>query len=273
MARTSSNLPLAGLRVLVCRPRDQAHALCRALETAGARIRSFPTIEIQPLELSPAQRSLVQDLDLYQAVIAVSANAAKGLIEAASHWWPQWPLGIEWLAVGRQTGALMRAAGLDCRYPEGGMTSEDLLERPELKDIRDQRLLLCKGRGGREILAQSLRERGARLDELVLYERALPRYRPDQIRDALTDFDPQVVVALSGETLNNLLALGENTDRALRGRAVLVPGKRVAAQAEAAGFGQILTPADLTPPAITAALAAWLGEDADGGTDTNQHSV
>ena len=273
MARTSNSSPLAGLRVLVCRPRDQADALCVALEAAGARTRSFPTIEIQPLELSPAQRSLVQELDLYQAVIAVSANAAKGLIEVASQWWPQWPLGIEWLAVGQQTGALMRAAGLDCHYPEAGMTSEDLLELPELRDIRGRRLLLCKGRGGRETLARSLRERGARLDELVLYERALPRYRPDQVREVLTEFDPQVLVALSGETLNNLLTLGENTDRALRRRAVLVPGKRVAAQAEAAGFGQILTPANLTPPAITAALAAWLGEDADGGTDANQHSV
>ncbi len=258
MERMSGNSPLDGLRVLVCRPREQAAPLCQALTRAGALPRALPTIEIRPLNLAPEQRTLIQDLDLYQTVVVVSANAASLLVEAAGEWWPQWPVGIRWLAVGARTGAVLEAAGLNCLHPERGMTSEDLLALPELKAIEGQRILLCKGQGGREVLATTLRERGARVDELLLYERGLPHYSEDSIREALKAFDPRVIVALSGETLNNLLALGQNTDHNLRRRAVLVPGERVATQAKAAGFRQILTPADLTPAGIIDALATWL---------------
>ena len=249
--------PLAGLRVLICRPRDQAEPLSRALKEAGAETRILPTLEIHPLPLSAAQRSLVQNLDLYQVVIAVSANAARLFVEAADEWWPQWPTGITWLAVGQQTGAVLQAAGLPCEYPDQGMSSEDLLDLPVLASIEGQRILLCKGIGGREALSQSLQQRHARLDELELYERVIPDYEPGRIREALVDFDPQLIVALSGETLNNLCRLGQNTDRTLQERAVLVPGERVARLAIETGFGRILTPVELTPAAIVARMTAW----------------
>jgi len=266
MERMSGNSSLGGLRVLVCRPREQAAPLCRALEQAGALPRALPTIEIRPLPLPPEQQALIQDLDLYQTVVVVSVNAASLVAETAAEWWPQWPVGIRWLAVGARTGAVLAEAGLDCHCPEQGMTSEDLLALPELAAIEGQRILLCKGQGGREVLAETLRKRGARVDELILYERVLPCYGEDAIQAALTDFDPRVIVALSGETLNNLLALGQNTDHNLRRRTVLVPGERVAAQAKAAGFSRILTPADLTPAGIIDALATWLSES---GTRTH----
>ena len=67
----------------------------------------------------------------------------------------------------------------------------------------------------------------------------------------LTEFDPQVVVALSGETLNNLIGMGQNTDQKLFNRAVLVPGRSCRRPGAAGGFPPGADPDALTPVAMT----------------------
>lgn len=257
MATTSSSRPLSGLRVLVCRPEGQAQPLQQALEEAGAQTRALPMLEIEPLPETPEQRTLIQHLDEYSQVIVVSPNAARLFLELAETWWPQWPVGIGWFAVGGATANLLEAAGLPCHRPDKGHTSEDLLALPRLQRVDGERCLICKGEGGRTTLSDTLRQRGARVDALNLYRRAVPEWSEQRLQQDLVTFDPQVIVALSEETLNNLIALGQNTDHTLSRRALLVPAERVAAKARDIGFSTVLVPADMTPDAMRDALANW----------------
>ncbi|WP_165856229.1 uroporphyrinogen-III synthase [Marinobacter sp. JSM 1782161] len=246
MATGSSDAPLAGRRILIGRPEPEGERLARELQAAGARTYCLPLLERRALPDTPERRTLIQSLDLYQHVIAVSPGAAREFLRYAEDWWPQWPVGLNWYGVGQGTADVLRAAGLRVRIPATGYSSEHLLALASLARPAGDKVLIAKGRGGRELLGETLRERGARVDNMVLYERVCPDYDSETLREALQTFDPDAIVVLSGETLNNLIALGKNNDDNLMRRNLLVPVARVADTAREQGFERVHVPEQLT---------------------------
>ena len=267
---TDPSKPLAGRRILVCRPQPKADETCAALCEAGADARALPMIEIQPRELDGRDRSLLQDLDQYQAVIAVSPNAAQLLLEHLDQWWPQWPIGIEWWGPGTGTARVFEKAGLESRAPARGHDSEALLDETsfEADTIRGKRILLARGEGGRETLIQTLQERGARIDTLTLYARRVPEWPKETVESTFRDFNPDTILALSGETLKNLLDLVQNTGAKPAECTLVVPVERVAAQARDAGFSDVRVPETLSPAGLVQTCAA--GIQPSGVTDTRE---
>lgn len=264
----SARKPLSGLRVLVCRPEPKASALCHDLQQLGAEARALPMIEIRPLPETAESRALIQDFDLFGHIIVVSPVAAGFLLAQLDSWWPQRPVGQNWYAVGPGTARRLRQAGIDCLTASQGHDSESLLQRPELRQLEHEKVLICGGEGGRTLLAESLRERGARVEKLALYQRRRPAYPLARLAEALVQFDPQAIVALSGETLNNLLALGQNADGNLLSRRLLVPTDRVAEQARMLGFNRTLVAQSLDTPALAASLERGLTMPDSGFVDT-----
>lgn len=250
--------PLAGCRVLVCRPRPEAQRLQQSLASAGATARVLSLIERRDLPETTAQRALVQNLDQFQHVIAVSPHAARLLLDRIDPWWPQFPVGLNWYGVGAGTTAVFEAAGLTPFKPARGFTSEDLLALPVLQQVEQQRALLARGAHGRELIRDTLSQRGASVTELALYERHCPAVSAGELFDHLGGFSPHAVIALSGETLNNLIALGENSDHNLKQRLLVVPVERIAQQARAAGFQRVCTPEHLADEAIAECIARHL---------------
>jgi uroporphyrinogen-III synthase len=250
----SAEQSLANLRVLVCRPEPKASALCRDLGALGADARALPMIAIRPLPETPESRALIQDFDLFGHIVVVSPIAAEFLLTELDTWWPQRPVGQSWYAIGQGTARRLQQAGIDCLAAYQGHDSESLLTLPALHQLQDEKVLICGGEGGRPLLAESLRARGARVEKLALYQRLRPDYPKARITDVLVRFDPQAIVVLSGETLNNLLALGQNADRSLLSRLLLVPTERVAEQARRAGFARLAVAKALDTPALAASL-------------------
>jgi len=157
--------------VVVTRPAAQGEPLLARLRAAGHQAWAVPALEIEPLVLDGAHRRLLLDLDLYHAVFFVSANAAHHALEACADLWPQWPVGVHWLAVGESTAMVIRAAGLTPEYPRSGFNSEAVLALPCLSAVADKRILICRGESGRDWLAARLREKGAAVDVVPFYRR------------------------------------------------------------------------------------------------------
>lgn len=228
--------------------------MARRLELEGAQTRVLPLLQRRPLPDTPEKRTLIMGLDLYQHVIAVSPGAAREFIDYAENWWPQWPVGLNWYGVGSGTADVLREAGLTVTAPSDGYTSEHLLALPQLAAPAGERVLIAKGIGGRELLGQTLEERRARVDNLELYERTCPEHAPETLDSALNGFDPDAIIVLSGETLNNLIALGKNTGHKLEHRNLLVPVDRVAEAARLAGFERVHIPEQITPEGLIECL-------------------
>lgn len=258
MATLRPELTLVGRRILVCRPKPESHRLSEYLRQAGASVREFPLLERQVLDETPVQRTLIQNLDQFAHVIAVSPFAARLLLERIDTWWPQPPVGIKWYGVGASTADILASAGLEPQAPASGFTSEHLLDLSDLARPAGEKILLACGEQGRELIRDTLRQRGAEVTELALYRRQCPAYSNAELKDTLDTFSPEVVITLSGETLNNLVALSQNTNHNLKQQLLVVPVERIAQQARNAGFQRVGLPAALDDNAILTCIADQL---------------
>ncbi|MBJ6135989.1 uroporphyrinogen-III synthase [Marinobacter litoralis] len=249
---------LAGRRILICRPEPEASRLAEAFRAAGADCRTMPLLVREPLPETPEQRTLLQELDNFSHVIAVSPFAANLLLDHIDNWWPQIPLGLQWYGVGSGTSSVFARHGLKARQPKQGWTSEALLELPSLQNLAGDKVLLARGEQGRELIRQTLEQRGAKVSVLPLYRRAQPYYPPEQVDEIFGSFRPEVIIALSGETLNNLNALAPDHHSSLHRTLVVVPAERVARQAENAGFRNLIVPNGLDDQNLVTSVASTL---------------
>lgn len=248
---TSQAALLQGLTVLNPRPPAQAGPLTAALQAHGADVLTLPLLAVEPLALTPESRRMVMDLDRYQGVIHVSANAARLAVRHFQDFWPQWPLGVRHVAVGRATADVLGEAGLDMLCPEQE-DSEGMLALPLLQEVAGQRWLLCRGDQGRELLAETLRQRGAAVDILPLYRRVLPP-EAEASWQSLRQL-PDVVILTSATVWQHWqLVAGA---QALRPALVTV-SQRLARQVQAAGAGQVLVSDGADPSSLVHALCCW----------------
>ena len=164
------------MRVLVTRPQGQQDALMDALVAAGHEPCHCPALLIEPLPVSDGDRRVLMDLDQFHAVFFASANAARLALAAMADLWPQWPVGVHWLAVGQATAAEMERWHLQPTLPDSGFNSEAVLALPCLQSLEERKVLLCRGETGRELLAKELVQRGAEVVSLPFYRR---RANPD----------------------------------------------------------------------------------------------
>ena len=216
-------MSLAGRGVLVTRPRELAQGLAQRVADAGGRAVLFPAIEIEPLPQSgPVGR--------YDVVVFVSPSA----VRHGARWVGA---GHKTLAVGAGTAHEIKKSGQDVIFPAAGADSERLLELPELAQLSGQQVLIVRGRGGRSLLGDTLRERGARVEYAECYRRVRPRADAAPLLAAWVD----AVTVNSGEALQNLAALlGAGGRERLRDTPLFVPHRRVAQQAESAGLRKVL---------------------------------
>ena len=218
-----TDAPLAGAAVLVTRPAAQAGELLATIEAAGGRSIVFPVIEITPRspQAIAADVAGLEDPDI---VIFISRNA----VEHGLAWSGDGAIG----AVGPATAAAIEAAArvVDIR-PASGFDSESLLGEPALNDVRGKTIRIVRGNGGRELLATTLRERGAQVDYLEVYARRTPAYTGQEIAAVagpLEAGDIDAVVVMSVESLANLLALlPPSCHRALAETRLVTPASRV----------------------------------------------
>jgi uroporphyrinogen-III synthase len=247
--------------VLLTRPAGQADGLREGLQAQGWRVFHQPLIEIEPaVSLNPQQRRLVLELDQYQHVIFVSRNAISYGMTALEDYWPQLPMGVLWYAIGSASAAQLSGHGVDVLVPVGAMNSEGLLARPELKSLSGQRVLIMKGVGGRTLLADELTRREGRVDTLATYRRCCPALTSGALAAQLEQNEISIVSISSGEGLHNMVSLlGAKAPHYQARMRLVVPGARVAAEAQAAGFARVIAADNATDAAMLTALREQLG--------------
>jgi uroporphyrinogen-III synthase len=249
--------------VLVTRPAGQGKALCQALAAAGFRPLQQPLLQLEALPaLAPGVRQHLLELDKYQHIIFISANAVHFGLACIDDYWPQLPLGLNWYAIGSATAALLAERGLAPLSPATEMTSEGLLARPELQQVAGQRVLIVKGEGGRDTLRRELSARGARVDELACYRRRCPELAAGELARKVTAADVKFILLSSGEGLANLLALlSEKETTKFRDMCLVVPSGRVARMAQEAGFSRVATADNASDEAMLRALQEYSAGD------------
>jgi uroporphyrinogen III methyltransferase / synthase len=218
--------PLAGLTIAVTRARPQASELAQRLGGLGAHVVQAPAIRIEPIA-GPAL-----DPTPYDTICVTSANAAEQLFArlAAGGRDARALAGARVASIGPGTTRALAACGIAADITAERSVGEGLAEA--LADVPIDRALVARGRGGREVLPAALRERGAEVDVLDLYESVTEPLSDAAIAAVrLVDY----VTFTSASTVRNLLdalatpppharvvSIGPITSEALRERGIAV---------------------------------------------------
>jgi len=236
----TSTRVLAGWNVLVTRPADQANGLCALIEAAGGRAVRFPLIAIQPSDTADRALELLGRAKDWNWLIFVSAHAVRYASDLGD-WWRALPAHVRIAAIGRGTAKSLAAAGLRVDLtPEAQFNSEALLDSPQLQTMAGQRVLIVRGRGGRELIADTLRRRGAAVDYAEVYQRVSPNGDASALIAEWRRGAINALTVTSGEALENLAnLLGANDSDLLRQTPIAVIGERLAANARERGCQRV----------------------------------
>ncbi len=242
---------LDGLSVAVTRPAAQAEALCLLLEQHGAQVIRLPLQSIEPVRQSlQLERELgaAQDADVWIFTSANAVRHARGLFGA------RWPLTI---AVGPATATALSSLGAPTVVVPVQHNSEGILALPELQNVRDQRIALISGEGGRDSIENTMRARGAQLQRLAVYRRVNLPYAPEHLQTSLAA--AQAIVVTNGEALQQLVTrMPESGLSALLATQLVVPSQRVVEQASKLGFTVApLVPDQMLDTACLHCLEQW----------------
>ncbi len=250
---------LTGRRILITRPKGQEEGLCRLIEEAGGEPFKAPLIRIEPGSDPDAARALLHADPGWDWLIFVSSNAVRVALDALP--WLGRLSGVTRIAaIGEATADALEKAGLQVDVvPYSGFNSEALLEDARLFEVAGKRVLILRGEGGREVLAEGLRARGAEVHYAELYQRVPVEF--DEFLSVLErwpqgDFD--AVVVTSGEALerlDELLSLGGAST--FHKPPLVVPGERLSEKARSQGWSDILTADSASDESIARVLRQW----------------
>lgn len=249
---------LAGVGVLITRPAGQSAGIAAHIESAGGIPILFPTIEIAEPDNPAHLTDVVARLGEFDIAIFVSANAVQRAALHIRERWRELPTHLQLVAVGPASARMLRELDFgQALTPMAGASSEALLEMPLLTDVAGKRIVIFRGQGGRELLADTLRRRGAHVEYAECYRRAIPQADPSVLIAQWQGGEIRVVLITSAEALENLRTLlGPHGDVLLRQTPCVVASERIAETARALGIMAVVASA-ADDEAFLSALKAW----------------
>jgi uroporphyrinogen-III synthase len=112
---------------------------------------------------------------------------------------------------------------------------------PAMHRAASRRIVIFRGQGGRELLGNSLRERGASVSYAEVYRRAKPALAPDELLQRWVQGRIQAVIVSSADSLLNLFDIvGEAGQQYLRNTPLIAVSARIIQLAQRLGFSQAL---------------------------------
>lgn len=241
---------------VVTRPAPDHRNLMTRLGEAGIDAIHSPAFEIEQVP-EPLLGNLIDDLKAFDIVIVTSPVAARLIARGAS---ASGIRELRFFAPGRGTASVLGAAGVRCRFPESGGTSEDILAMPDLAGIEGAGVAIVGAPGGRGLLAGELSRRGARVKALDVYRRKPVTPAPALI-DALRQGNATVVLISSRQAFDMIgVALAEELRPAWLGSRFVVSSERLERACREAGVSRIRRASGAADELMLAAAleAGWM---------------
>ncbi|WP_137938484.1 fused uroporphyrinogen-III synthase HemD/membrane protein HemX [Chitinivorax sp. B] len=252
-------------RVVVTRPVDQAGKLIDAIREAGGQAIPLPLLAIGEPSSPDALDEIIARLCEFDFAVLISPTAISRVLpkvmEAGG-----WPAAVTPVVVGQSSAdALATYDTPPPLIPADRFDSEGLLALPRLQHMVGQRVVIFRGDGGRELLADTLIQRGAHVEYIEAYQRLCINHTIGPLLSG----DPLPVWTISStEALEHLHTLaGESHIKQLQSSALFVSHQRIAARAAELGFSRII----VTSPGdngMLVGLCDWFNHRMEDKMDT-----
>jgi uroporphyrinogen III methyltransferase/synthase len=164
--------PLHGRRVVVTRARAQASGLAATLRGLGADVLEAPAIRIDPRPIEGEIARVADTIADYDVICLTSPNGVALLFEAlAARGRDARALaGAMVAAIGPGTARELGARGIRADVVPERSVAESLLAELEKTDLAGKRALIPRAAEARDVLPDGLREAGAEVDVVPLYD-------------------------------------------------------------------------------------------------------
>ena len=197
--------PLFGRTVVVTRARAQASGLAGTLAALGAEVVELPAIRIEARLDTPEVRDAVGAIHSYALVCLTSPNGVRLLFEALSG------AGLDAralanatvAAIGPGTARALAHRGIRADIVPERSVAEALVSSLESVDVRGRPVLVARAAEARDVLPEALRDRGANVDVVALYETVAEEPEPEALEAAQS---ADYVTFTSSSTVRNFLA-------------------------------------------------------------------
>jgi uroporphyrinogen III methyltransferase/synthase len=228
--------PLHGRKIVITRARAQASGLAARLSDLGAEVVEAPAIKIVPtLDRTDVRRAIerIADFDLIcltspnGADLLLDALAAQGLDARAL-------AGATLAAIGAGTAAALADRGLRADVVPERSIAESLAAELVTHGVERKRVLIARAAEARDVLPDELREAGAEVQVLTLYE-TVREELGEEVRAAVAEAD--YVTFTSSSTVRNFLEALGTRDEFPRAARVVSIGPVTSATARELGLG------------------------------------
>jgi uroporphyrinogen-III synthase len=247
---------LAGKKVLVTRAEHQVAELNRLIiANEGVNI-NFPVIDVKASKLSERENIFLQQLESFEFIFFISVNAVNFALPAINGKIERLRK-MQVVAVGQATADALAEKGItNVLRPKRGFNSEAILAMVEFQSLPKTRCLIIRGDSGRELLATSLRERGALVDYVEVYQKSLAAPDTRDVCMYLLNDEFAAILIYSAVALHNLLVLlaKDNIKKHLLRTPIVVISQRVYLAAKKIGFTEIIIAVEASDAAMVNAL-------------------
>lgn len=245
------------LCILVTRPDPAGSALCQRLQAQGDVGMYLPTIAIEPPRDLALFNSTLDKLGEQDWLIFISPQAVYAAVPAIRQRWPQLAPQTQFAGVGAGTAVALTNAGYTCTsLPKQNWGSEGLLELGFFQTIKDKKITIVRGEGGRDLLEKTLAERGAIVSHLIAYRRAIPTIDINPYLVLLKDHKIDAIVCASFQGVQHLKTMiGDGGWSDLARTPLIVVSERIKALASDLGFQRIWVAANASHQAILEIIA------------------
>lgn len=234
---------LKGLHIAVTRPVDQATSICEAIHHHGGKATLFPLLAISPLQDYSEFEQTIASLETADWAIFISTNAVDNALPRIIKKFGNVPRNLKFAAIGHQTARELALYGIhDILTPHTRFDSETLLALAEMHDVANETIVIFRGVGGRDVMADTLKSRGANVIFAECYRRINPQTDAQSLNILWHQGQLDAVIVTSSEAMRNLLDMAGESEW-LRHVTLCVNHARIAELPLQFGFKVLVTDA------------------------------
>jgi uroporphyrinogen III methyltransferase / synthase len=258
---------LRGKRILVTRARSQALSLAQRIESLGGEVVEFPTIEIRPPESYGPLDQAIYQIANYDWLIFTSVNGVEQFLDRFEKLGKNITnlAGIEVGAIGPETARRLTAAQIEPTLVPKQYQAEGILDELISETVLGKRILIPRAAKARDILPETLRRWGARVDVVEAYQTVLPQVDVSALCRLLREGTIDMITFTSSSTATNfaIMLRGQDLPRLLSRAVVACIGPITRKTVEDLGMRPEIVSEEFTIPGLVRAMVDYFSRTAN----------
>jgi uroporphyrinogen III methyltransferase/synthase len=258
---------LRGKRILVTRARSQALSLAQRIESLGGEVVEFPTIEIRPPESYGPLDQAIKQIANYDWLIFTSVNGVEQFLNRFEKLGKNIAnlAGIEVGAIGPETARRLTAAQIEPTFVPKQYQAEGILEGLISETVLGKRILIPRAAKARDILPETLRRWGARVDVVEAYQTVLPQVDVSALCRLLREGTIDMITFTSSSTATNFSVMLRDQDlpRLLSRAVIACIGPITKKTVEDLGMRPEIVSEEFTIPGLVRAMVDYFSRTAN----------